>query len=168
MTEKEMTPKEALRRISGFISFGCYKYFDKELEKDWKKDIDAIKQALDRLEQLEIADRNNQNLVKTNVDLVNKNLELQKENQELKEEIQDLKDNETIVADYGIVLWNENEKSKKVIDILKNKANIRLHILKNTDGSKIYEIEFILGYYSTIHEITQQEYDLLKEVLENV
>ena len=94
--------------------------------------------------------------------------QLEKENQELKEEIQDLKDNETIVADYGIVLWNENTKLKKVIDILKNKANIRLHILTNTDGSKIYEIEFILGYYSTIHEITQQEYELLKEVLENV
>lgn len=79
-----------------------------ELEEDWKKDIDAIKQALDRLELLE-----------------------------------------------------------KVIKILKEKANIRLHILTNTDGSKIYEIEFIFTYYSTIHEITQQEYDLLKEVLEN-
>ena len=45
--------------------------------------IMTIKQDLERKEQLEIADRNNQNLVKTNVDLVNKNLELQKENQEL-------------------------------------------------------------------------------------
>lgn len=50
---KEMTPKEALRRISGFISFCCYEYFDKELEKDWKKDIDAITQALNRFELLE-------------------------------------------------------------------------------------------------------------------
>jgi len=49
---KEMTPKDALRRISGFISFCCYEYFDKELEKDWKKDIDAITQALERLELL--------------------------------------------------------------------------------------------------------------------
>jgi len=47
-----MTPKDALRRISGFISFCCYEYFDKELEKDWKKDIDAITQALERLELL--------------------------------------------------------------------------------------------------------------------
>lgn len=160
--EKEMTPKDALDNLCDLATPNgdCLNYVIGL--------SGIILKALDRLEQLEIADRNNQNLVKTNVDLVNKNLELQKENQELKEEIQDLKDNETIVADYGIVLWNENEKSKKVIDILKNKANIRLHILKNTDGSKIYEIEFILGYYSTIHEITQQEYDLLKEVLENV
>ena len=50
---KEMTPKDALRRISGFISFCCYEYFDKELEKEWKKDIDAITQALERLELLE-------------------------------------------------------------------------------------------------------------------
>ena len=156
---KEMTPKEALQMIQDNLTPRTLGILTVE--------FNVVKNALDRLEQLEIADRNNQNLVKTNVDLVNKNLELQKENQELKEEIQDLKDNETIVADYGIVLWNENEKSKKVIDILKNKANIRLHILKNTDGSKIYEIEFILGYYSTIHEITKQEFDLLKEVLEN-
>ena len=65
-----------------------------------------------------------------------------------------------------IKAWEKHgEKLKNVIDILKDKANIRLHILTNTDGSKIYEIEFILGYYSTIYEITQQEYELLKEVL---
>lgn len=50
---KEMTPKDALRRISGFISFCCYEYFDKELEKEWKKDIDAITQAIDRLEGID-------------------------------------------------------------------------------------------------------------------
>lgn len=41
----------------------------------------------DYVNQLEIADRNNQNLVKTNVDLVNKNLELQKEITELKDQV---------------------------------------------------------------------------------
>lgn len=98
-----------------------------------------VKEALDHLEQLE------------------------KENQELKEYFDQIASGDTIIN-----LFRENVKLKKVIEILKDKLNIRLHILTNTDGSKIYEIEFIFTYYSTIHEITQQEYDLLKEVLENV
>lgn len=118
---------------------------------------------------------------------------LEKENQELKEKIskfekpilymcRDRRSRELerlrlleLVNTYNVpILLNdfetvkELEKLKKVIEILKEKANIRLHILTNTDGSKIYEIEFIFTYYSTIHEITQQEYDLLKEVLESV
>lgn len=125
--------------------------------------------------------------------LYDENLELQKENQELKEKIskfekpilymcRDRRSRELerlrlleLVNTYNVpILLNdfetvkELEKLKKVIDILKEKANIRLHILTNTDGSKIYEIEFIFTYYSTIHEITQQQYELLKEVLENV
>lgn len=67
---KEMTPKEALEKIS-------WRFPNEPSFREW---CNIINQALDRLEQLEIADRNNQNLVKTNVELVNKNLELQKEN----------------------------------------------------------------------------------------
>ena len=86
---------------------------------------------------------------------------LEKENKGLKNKNASLK--------IKVRAWEiQGEKFKRVIEILKDKANIRLHILTNTDGSKIYEIEFILGYYSIIYEITQQEYDLLKEVLENV
>ena len=100
--------------------------------------------------------------------LYDENLELQKENQELKEDLRLTTIERTNCENTFEELEEKYLKLKKVIDILKNKANIRLHILTNTDGSKIYEIEFILGYYSTIHEITQQEYELLKEVLENV
>lgn len=83
----------------------------------------------------------------------------EKENQELK--------NKNAALKIKVRAWEiQGKKYKKVIDILKEKADIRLHSLNNTDGSKIYEIEFILGYYSTIYDITKQEYDLLKEFLE--
>lgn len=140
---KEMTPKEALQMIQDNLTPRVLGIFPVEFH--------IVKEALYRLEQLE------------------------KENQDLKELIKEYKRFKKlanqVIEKFQIGnknLTEENEKCKKVIDILKNKANIRLHILKNTDGSKIYEIEFILGYYSTIHEITQQEYDLLKEVLESV
>lgn len=155
---KEMTPKESLEKLNNFIS--REKHIDSERNKTINKCVDTLSQALDHLEQLEIADRNNQNLVKTNVELVNENLELQKENQELLMAIEnknnEIKNLKKLICD---------NPYKKVIDILKEKANIRLHILTNTDGSKIYEIEFIFTYYSTIHEITKQEFDLLKEFL---
>ena len=105
--------------------------------------------------------------------LYDENLELQKENQELKEEIQDLKDNETIVADYGIVLWNENEKSKKVIDILKNKK-VDLVILLSSNDFREYNANITIRINGVTYlkgnnyTLTQQEYDLLKEMLENV
>lgn len=115
---KEMTPKEVLRRISGFISFCCYEYFDKELEKDWKKDIDAITQALDRLEQLE------------------------KENQELKilanQDIEKLH-----IGNKN--LTEENEKYKKVITWLKNTFEITLdskvRISDGTDCIQAFPID---------------------------
>ena len=99
------------------------------------------------------------------VDTLNQTLDyfeqLEKENQGLK--------NKNAALKIKVRAWEiQGKKYKKVIDILKNKANIRLHILTNTDGSKIYEIEFIFTYYSTIHEITKQEYELIKEVLESV
>ena len=157
---KEMTPKEALQIIQDNLTPRTLGILTVE--------FNVVKNALDRLELLE------------------------KENQELKEKIskfekpilymcRDRRSRELerlrlleLVNTYNVpILLNdfetvkELEKLKKVIEILKKKANIRLHILTNTDGSKIYEIEFIFTYYSTIHEITQQEFDLLKELLEN-
>ena len=133
---KEMTPKEALQMIQDNLTPRTLGILTVE--------FNVVKKALDRLEQLE------------------------KENQELKEKIskfekpilymcRDRRSRELerlrlleLVNTYNVpILLNdfetvkELEKLKKVIDILKNKANIRLHILKNTDGSKIYEIEFI-------------------------
>ena len=186
---KEMTPKEALQMIQDNLTPRVLGIFPVEFH--------IVKEALDRLESLEKENQDLNAFVdayaNAREELLIRNQNLEKENQELKEKIskfekpilymcRDRRSRELerlrlleLVNTYNVpILLNdfetvkELEKLKKVIEILKEKANIRLHILTNTDGSKIYEIEFILGYYSTIHEITQQEYDLLKEVLESV
>lgn len=135
---KEMTPKEALRRISSFISFCCYEYFDKELEKDWKKDIEAITQALDRLELLE------------------------KENQELQAKVYEL-DTVKLAIQNGLfkATIQENEKYKKFITWLKNTFEITLdskvRISDGTDCIQAFPIDL---------KTNEVIYDLLKEVLE--
>ena len=141
MTEKEMTPKEALRRISGFISFCCQEYFDKELEKDWKKDIEAITQALNRFEQLE------------------------KENQELK--------NKNTALKIKVRAWEiQGKKYKKVIDILKSKK-VDLVILLSSYDFKEYNANITIRINGVTYLkgnnyiLTQQEFDLLKEMLES-
>lgn len=109
--------------------------------KDGNQEFEKIYEKLKRLEQLE------------------------KENQELKIEIQDLKDNETIVANYGVDLWNENHKLKKAIEIFK-----RFYQLEES-GLHIGNMGFY-GIFRKLtvddpHNITKQDYILLKEVLEN-
>ena len=78
--------------------------------------------------------------------------------EELEKENQDLKDNETIVSDYGVYLWNENEKLKKAIEILKDR--IRPILVPSNDV-------YILRTNAWSYIIQEQEYELLKEVLEN-
>lgn len=95
------------------------------------EDYQTIKQDLECKEQLEIADRNNQNLVKTNVELVNKNLELQKEIAELKDQISYLKeDGEEWQSAYewsqakNSILKLENQELKKENQKLKKDYNL--------------------------------------------
>lgn len=78
------TLKEAKEKLDNqhFLE-GTPEYYKKIGVVINKFELEALLNDLERLQQLEISDKNNQNLVKTNVDLVNKNLELQKENQEL-------------------------------------------------------------------------------------
>ena len=142
---------EALEELKDEIIPDYALEYDDEGYKDWVIELyQTIKQDLECKEQLEIADRNNQNLVKTNVDLVNKNLELQKENQELKSKLS------------AIEFWNEryiehNDKLKKAIEILKDKMRITVNIpyvwFEDKDNCLYFKVN-------------QQEYDLLKEVLE--
>ena len=120
---KEMTPKESIQIIQDNLTPRVLGILTVE--------FNIVEKALDRLQQLEIADRNNQNLVKTNVELVNKNLELQKENQWLKELIKEYKRLKElanqVIEKFQIGnknLTEENEKDKKVIEILKKKVNI--------------------------------------------
>jgi uncharacterized protein (DUF3084 family) len=108
---------------------------EKHINSEWNKKINdlkqIIKQDLERKEQLEIADRNNQNLVKTNVDLVNKNLDLQKEITELKDQLSYFKEEgENWQSAYewsqakNSILKLENEELKKENQKLKKDYNL--------------------------------------------
>ena len=130
-------------------------YEDDEGYKDWVIELyNTIKQDLERKEQLEIADRNNQNLVKTNVDLVNKNLDLQKENNELKDQLSQLKEeSEDWQSAYewsqakNAILKLKNQELKEII-----KANFFYH--KNSEE---------IGYRKPMPKYQ----DKIKEVLED-
>lgn len=172
---KEMPPKEAFEELVSIyngIQYGIQ--YDVE---DIIELFETLNKALDRLEQLEIADRNNQNLVKTNVDLVNKNLELQKENQDLKEKakkydelcLHNVMGNQSFGDDLiqGILALNKrvierNKKQVKVIAWLKNTFEITLdskvRISDGTDCIQAFPIDL---------KTNEVIYDLLKEVLEN-
>ena len=159
---KEMTPKESIQIIQDNLTPRTLGILTVE--------FNVVKNALDHLEQLEIADRNNQNLVKTNVELVNKNLELQKENQWLKELIKEYKRLKElanqVIEKFQIGnknLTEENEKYKKVIAWLKNTFEITLdskvRISDGTDCIQAFPIDL---------KTNEVIYDLLKEVLESV
>lgn len=125
----EMTPKEALR---GILLQALFINPNTKIKEEINNKMFALREIVEKaLNSLEETNFNYHNALafceaskEEKQELYKQIKQLEKENQELKEEIQDLKDNETIVADYGIVLWNENEKSKKVIEILKKKVNI--------------------------------------------
>ena len=147
-----MTSKEALDELLLMINR------EKHINSEWNKKINdlkqIIKQDLERKEQLEIADRNNQNLVKTNVDLVNKNLELQKEIAELKDQVAYFK--EEFEGWQSACEWAEAKNS-----ILK---------LKNQELKEIIKANFF--YHKNSEEIGYRKpmpkyQDKIKEVLED-
>lgn len=81
------------------------------------------------------------------VNIINKDLE----------RLEALEDNETIVTNYTFNLIQENEKLKKAIKILKDKLDISIFdvFLNITIDLKTLKLK----------HLTQQEYELLKEVL---
>ena len=123
-----MTSKEALIYVSKNLKAFAKEYGDK-INKTDNEALQVLKQALERLNQLE------------------------EENQELKNRL----DNEQLAFDK---LFESNQKLselyaklKKTIDILKDRKNI----LKYNGLKGTYE----LGW------LTQEEYELLKEILED-
>jgi hypothetical protein len=81
--------------------------------------------------------------------------------EELKIENQDLKDNEKIITDYGYNLVIENEKLKKAIEIMKNKK------MSVTFFRACKDIKEVNSYRNNENQLTKEEYELLKEVLED-
>lgn len=115
-------------------------------------DIETLQELVDKVEQLEIANKNNEGLVRENVDLINRNLKLQDELKRCQDTINKwMNDNKQLIIDNG--------KLKQAIKILKNKFEITID--KDKDNTYWLENEDYCKY------ITQEEYELLKEVFEN-
>lgn len=117
---ENMTPLEALEWIDAYSEDDVYHNITNE--------VNIIKKALSRLEQLE------------------------KENQELKETINDLQKDYDALDFEQAELYAENDKLKKALDILKR--------LVGVNSIVIFPKERVV-------DITQKEYKLLKEVLED-
>lgn len=143
-----MTSKEALNEIrrDGVFAKESINGFvvDKKKTMDFDSYCQVILQALERLEQLE------------------------KENQELKDEIEKESKLSTRATKAYLEKNAENEKLEKAISILKDKFELELineELHFNTyecDTREIHEL-----YDEWFYNLTQQEYELLKEVLGN-
>ena len=158
-----MNSKEALRTIGNtatkFIkSDGIGRpriyYSIREMKK---KEINIIKQDLDRLEKLEKANKNNEGLVRENTDLINRNFELQDENKALKGNVKILEENKETLLKLFDKAMEENTKLKNAIKILKDK--IEFEDLGEMQSGNVYR-----PYFNDC--IDQEEYELLKSVLE--
>ena len=153
--------KEALERLFGsYVSSKCYGINYKEDDEDYN----IILKDLDRLEKLEIANKNNEGLVRENVELINKNLELGKENQELRLFANKLNNTNFILSSE----LAEAEKYKQAIEILKENLHISLveePIYPNCANYYINQYNKFGNGCLTI--ITQENFDLLKEILED-
>ena len=160
-----MTSKliEALKTIANIELYHKEIYEDEDFEGNWtydetceydglvcevyKQEIDTIKQCLERLK---VVESNSNKVIKDSVALMNRNIELQ---QLLEIERQAYKNLKELYDIDTKSLLQQNEKLKKAIEILKK----YLYLIMDDSG-------FIInadGY------LTQQEYELLKEVLEN-
>lgn len=129
-------------------------------------DIDMFEQVLKDLDSLEVLESNNEKVIKDSVKLINKNLELQqrlealeKENKELKEIIEIRKQMNINLIDFSTKLKQENEKLKKAIEILKD------YIAVSTRRNEKFEYIPCIYSFGLNKDISQQEYELLKEVL---
>lgn len=98
-----------------------------------------IKQDLDRLEQLE------------------------KENQELKKELKRCQDTIKKWTDNHSKLIIENGKMKKALGILKEKVYLKVKKYCKEDYENPYKLEVEMDYS---YDLTREEYELLKSVLE--
>jgi hypothetical protein len=136
-----------------------------QLEKVWNKEewCQGIPLSADSLKSL----------FNYNEELFNKNLELDKENLILKQSVKDTFDtSQEIIADLkkeleyekwsGIEFWEDFKKLKKAIEILKDKLKLSLN---DNKANKTINAVLPIGN-NDMNRLTQQEYELLKEVLE--
>ena len=132
-----MTSKEALKQLNNFIS--REKHINSERNKTINECINTIKQDLERLETLEKQNEELFGICAKQAYIIN---------------------NKHIDKTFNEELQEENEKLKKVIEIIKNKR-VNLNLLFQEPNT----LEAYNNYCLPIYKLTQQEYELLNEVL---
>ena len=148
---------EALEKIS-------WRYVNEPTFQEW---CNTIKQDLERLEVLEklVTDdciAGNQIGLDIVNSLITKNKQLEKENQELKYEYKLVREKKEKCIDY---LCDRNQKLVKAIEIIKNKIGVELIENLNIQYEPLSHIKWSLKSNIWVTNLTQQEYELLKEIL---
>ena len=134
-----MTSKEELKELLYYANLNF------ERENECKTEFS------NKIEQMGVAENEESfKIVKQDLDRLET---LEKENQELKEKCKMLEENEEAVLTTLEISVKENTKLKKVIEILKKMCSL--------NNNKTLETE------ECFLRLTQEEYDLLKEALEN-
>ena len=146
-----MNSKELIKKIDiGRVGNGTQTHNDMCLILSKEETLEHLQYV----EQIEIANKNNEGLVRENVDLINRNLKLQEELKRSQDTIKKwMDDHKQLIIDNG--------KMKKSLDILKNKR-VNISQLLKTTFIVYNSLAILLGY----DKLTQEEYELLKEVLE--
>ena len=135
----------------------AYKNLNELYDIDTKSLLQQNEQLKEENQYLKYANEASDEML---LQLSNEAIEVETENEQLKKENEKLKEELEIEKfDWFIVLNNKLDKYKKVIEILKNKISISVNRtvvwFETEKGCVIFKID------------TQQEYDLLKEVLLN-
>jgi ABC-type phosphate transport system auxiliary subunit len=151
---------EALERLCKVKIYqkeaSAYDYLGKEI---YKEEINLIKQDLERLEQLE---QENLELKQDIVSFEDYSYDLDCEKEQLKKENQELKEQLELKKFKEFILLNGKlDKLEKAIEILKEYYKFQLF---PPAMDNIPEISISTDWE---HCISQQEYDLLKEVLKD-
>ena len=105
----------------------------------------VLLKSLGKLEQLEIANKNNEGLVRENVELINRILKLQDDYQKLKEKFKKRAELCSEFAEY-------NRQYEKVLDFLIDKFNLELK------GDRLYFL-----YNNQYLELDKEKEKLMKE-----
>lgn len=105
----------------------------------------VLLKSLGKLEQLEIANKNNEGLVRENVELINRILKLQDDYQKLKERFKKRAELCSEFAEY-------NRQYEKVLDFLIDKFNLELK------GDRLYFL-----YNNQYLELDKEKEKLMKE-----
>ena len=164
----EMTNKEALEKLEYYTDSQSRKSIDYVWYGNiYQAEIDVIKKDLERLEQLE------------KIFSDNHICEIQARFNEIECTV-DKCDNCPLGFESGICLKNtferkwelqkENQKLKKVIRILKEKLGIQVKMFINGGCNLITLISdkrLMTDYNEYLKGLTKEEFDLLKEVLDN-